>query len=202
MRKNFLTLLTSFIMLCLTSVVLASSEPPPMLMLQKVSTNILGELDKNIANLQKDNQLVSQIVERNLVPYVDVTGMSQNVIGRSYWQSASPQLRKEFTEQFTKYVIKTYANAFASYNRETITFSPIRGYDPTQTRVQINSSINRSNGPAIRVQYRVIKLNNQWLIYDFSVDGVSFIQNYRSQFAGTLTQGGLPLLVQQLKAKN
>lgn len=201
MRKIVLTLCCSIMLLFTTNAVLAS-DPLPLTTLQHLSDNILSDLNTNLANLHNNTKLVSNIVRKNLLPYVDITGMSQNVVGRTHWQSATPQLQQEFIEQFTKYVINTYANAFASYNGETISFSPIRGYDASQTRIQINSAINRSNGPAIRVQYRLVNLQNKWLIYDFSVDGVSFIQNYRSQFAGTLTQGGLQLLVQQLKSKN
>ena len=52
------------------------------------------------------------------------------------------------------------------------------------------------------MQYRLLQQQGQWLIYDFSVDGVSIVKNYNSQFAGTLRQGGMAKLVQQLKARN
>ena len=52
------------------------------------------------------------------------------------------------------------------------------------------------------MQYRMIQAGSTWLIYDFSVDGVSLVHNYQSQFASTVRQGGLSKLIEQLKQRN
>ena len=179
-----------------------AADPPPLAMLKNTSNQMIAELDKHLGHIKNNEPLVSSIVRRILLPRVDVTNMSKNVVGRLYWQPTSPALRRQFIKEFTSYVIRTYSTALSSYDGDKIVFYPIRGYSPNQTRVQINSVINRKEYPAIKIQYRVVNRNNNWLVYDFSVDGVSFVRNYRSQFAGTLQQGGLSLLVKKLIEKN
>jgi len=126
--------------------------------------------------------------------------MSRAVVGRDYWQKATSSTQEQFVKEFTRYVIRTYSSALQSYDGEKIKFYPIRG--GISDRVQIDSDLLLKSGPPIQMQYRLIQQGGQWLIYDFSVDGVSIIKNYNSQFAGTLRQGGLEVLVQKLHANN
>jgi len=178
------------------------NDPSPLVMLKSTSNQMIAELEKRSGQLKGNEILLRSIVKRLLVPHVDQDGMAQAVVGKLYWQSATPALHQQFIGQFSTYVIKTYATALAAYDGETVAFYPIRGYVAGQTRVQVNSSINRREGPAIQLQYRLVNKNNTWLIYDFSVDGVSLVQNYRAQFSAPLQQGGLALLVRKLVEKN
>ena len=85
-------------------------------------------------------------------------------------------------------MIRTYSSALQAYDGETIKFLPIRG--SIGSRVQINSELLLKSGPSVHIQYRLLQKNGKWLIYDFSVDGISIVKNYNSQFASTLRQGG------------
>jgi phospholipid transport system substrate-binding protein len=87
-----------------------------------------------------------------------------------------------------------------SYDGETVKFHPVRG--AIGNRVQIDSDLLLKNGPSIQMQYRMSEQSGRWVIYDFSVDGVSIIKNYNSQFAGTLRQSGLNGLVAKLRENN
>ena len=106
----------------------------------------------------------------------------------------------EFEKEFTRYVTRTYSAAMQSYDGETMRFDPIRGN--IGNKVRVSSDLILKNGPPIQLQYSVEKHGNNWLIYDFSVDGVSIVKNYRTQFAGTLRQKGLDGLVKELQKRN
>ncbi|CAL7960375.1 phospholipid transport system substrate-binding protein [Gammaproteobacteria bacterium] len=175
-------------------------DPAPLAMLKSTSGQMLHELDKHIGNLKHNDKLVYDLVNRVLVPHFDLLSMSRAVVGRDYWQKATSSTQGQFIKEFTRYVISTYSSALQSYDGETIKFYPIRG--GISDRVQIDSDLLLKNGPPIQMQYRLTQQGERWLIYDFSVDGVSIIKNYNSQFASTLRQGGLEVLVQKLHANN
>jgi len=177
-------------------------DPPPLAMLKNTSSQMIHELDKNLSQIKRNDRLVYNLVNRILVPHFALAAMSQGVVGRENWQQATPALQQQFIAEFTRYVIRTYSSALQSYDGETIRFYPIRGYNPSVSRVQVNSDILQKDGPSINLQYRLLNNGGNWLIYDFSVDGISIVQNYRSQFAGVLRQGGLTKLVQQLQQRN
>ena len=198
----FKAIIFAFIFL-MCNVALAQQDPPPVVMLKTTSNQMIAELNQHLGHLKNNDVLVSGIVKRTVLPHFDLVDMSQTVVGRNYWQQGSPELQQQFIRAFTDYVIRTYSSAIESYDGETIKFYPIRGDISGQSRVQINTDINHKDGSApVHVQYRVVDKNGTWQIYDFSVDGVSLVRNYQSQFAGTLNQGGLPLLVKELQKKN
>lgn len=192
------TLVIAFSMLIGVSIFAA--DPAPLVMVKSTTGEMLGELDKHLGRLKNNNQLIYSLVDRILVPHFDLVGMCRAVVGRYYWQQASNDTQQKFIKEFTRYVVRTYSASLQSYDGETIKFYPIRGSIGDQ--VQIDSDLLLKNGPAVQIQYRLLQQGGQWLVYDFSVDGVSIIKNYNSQFANTLRQGGLTELVQKISKSN
>jgi len=180
-----------------------SNDPPPLAMLKSTADKIIVELDKHRQTLKSDDALVNGIVRRIALPHFDANAMARSVVGRQFWQASNPNVQRQFTSEFTQYVIRTYAAALANYNGQKIRFFPIRGYDASQSRAQVNSEILQNDGPPIPVNYRLIRTGSgNWLVYDFSVEGVSIVQNYRSQFASTLSKSGLSGLVAEVHSHN
>jgi phospholipid transport system substrate-binding protein len=188
-----------FLILCGTA---CAATQDPMTMVKTTCKQMTNELDKHLGEIKTNLSLVESIVRRILVPHFDLVGISQIVVGKNYWQASNPKEQTEFTREFTEYVIQTYANALSSYEGEDIKFYPSREDVTGKKRVQIDSDIVRKNGQKVHVQYRVIDKDSAWLIYDFSVDGVSLVRNYQSQFASTLQKGGMTQLIRDLKAHN
>lgn len=173
----------------------------PVDMLQSVSNQMLSYLQQHQSQLSSQPKLISAMVERVLVPHIEVNRMAGTVVGRQIWQQATPEQKNQFVQAFKSLVIKTYADALASYNNDQIRFYPLRGGDNGQSAT-VNSVIIRQNGQRISISYNVIKQNSQWWITDFSIEGVSMVQSYQSQFAGPLSQGGLTGLTQRLETYN
>ena len=184
------------ILFCMVSL---AADPAPLAMLKSTSQQMLRELDKNLGRLKGNDQLVYNLVNRVLVPHFALVDMSRAVVGR-YWQQASSSTQRQFTREFTRYVIRTYSAALQAYDGETIKFLPIRG--AVGNRIQVDSELLLKSGSPVRIQYRLLQRQGRWLIYDFSVDGISMVKNYNSQFANTLRRGGLVTLVQQLQKSN
>ena len=90
----------------------------------------------------------------------------------------------------------------ASYDDDRIEFYPIRGGYTGKSVVQVQSVLIRKNGQRVSINYDVERSGDGWKIYDFTIENISMIQSYRSQFAGTLSQGGLPALLNRLKTHN
>jgi len=148
----------------------------------------------------RNTQSLYRLVQTILLPHVDLNRMSQLVTGK-YWAQATPAQREAFKQQFTYFVTRTYSTALSSYTNEKVRFLPIRG-GANGDRVQVNSLIDQSNGQSISVNYRLSLVNGQWKVYDLVVEGVSMVENYRSQFADILRTQGMSGLLQNLKSHN
>ncbi len=192
MLKKF-WIISLLLLLSLTAI--GATSPVPML--QVTTEQMLAAL-KQTQN--RNPQTLYGLVQRILLPHVDLDQMSEQVLGR-YWTEASPAQRVEFKHQFTFFVTRTYSTALASYSNEKVRFFPVRG-GVAGSKVQVNSSIDQANGQTIAVTYRLMLENGQWKVYDFSVEGISLVQNYRSQFANTLRTQGMAGLINQLRSHN
>ena len=177
-----------------------AADPAPMVMLKDTSNQMLQELNKNIGRLKNNDKLVYNLVNRILVPHFDLVTMSRAVVGKEHWDKSSSVTQQQFIKEFTCYVIRTYSAALQSYDGEKIKFFPIRG--AIGSTVKINSDLMLKNGPPVQLQYILLQRGGDWLIYDFSVDGISITKNYHSQFSGTLRQVGLDGLVKKLHQNN
>lgn len=173
------------------------AQGTPVPMLQDTANNILNTLKQNKASLKGNHQIIFQSVERYLLPNVDVAGMSRSVLGRQAWSKASASEREQFSRAFTQLVIRTYASPLAEYTDETVKFSPVRGSLESRF-VRVNSMIVRSAGNNIPLTYSLVSKNGQWKIYDLSVEGVSLLQSFRSQFAQALQNSSISDLIKQM----
>lgn len=174
------------------------AQTSPLPMLETSATQIIDTLKKNQSKLQANHQIVYQAIERYLLPNVDVAGMSRSVLGRQAWNKATAAEKKEFTQVFTQLIIRTYASPLASYSGETVKFLPLPGpVDSHFTRV--SSVISRSNGQRIPLSYNLVSKNGQWKIYDLSVEGVSLLQSFRSQFGQVLQNSTMKDLIAQMR---
>jgi len=187
------------ICICFTSLTWAQSSPLPML--EKTANQIINTLKSNRSHLKSNNDIIFNAVEQHLLPNVDVRGMSRSVLGRNAWRKATPTQRKAFSKQFTKLVIRTYASPLAEYTDESVKFYPIRG-SMNKRFLRVKSEIVRSNGPNIPLNYSLVSKKGQWKIYDLSVEGVSLLQSFRSQFAQSLQNSNIQNLINELKKHN
>ena len=174
------------------------SAGSPLPTLRTAANNMIASLEKNKSQL-KSRQVISRIVAQNLMPVIDQTRMAQLVVGRDAWSKASASERNAFIQSFRQMVISTYAAALASYDGDTIKFYPMRGQGGSTAVVR--SVIVRRTGQTIGITYNCRLVGGRWKVYDFSIENVSMVNSYRSQFASIVSQKGLSGLVAQMRAR-
>lgn len=184
--------------MCLSQAMVAQSSPVPML--ESTANGIINTLKVNKAQLKTHPDIIYKAVESHLLPNVDVEGMSRSVLGRQAWIKASPAERTQFSQAFTKLVIRTYASPLAQYSDETVQFLPLRG-SLNSRFIRVNSVIVRSQGQNIPLSYSLVSKSGRWKIYDLSVEGVSLLQSFRSQFAQALQHASIAEVISEMQKK-
>lgn len=181
------------------SAVAAPTSPVPML--EKTANEMVDVLDKNKADLKTNPKIVQSTVREHLLPHVDVKGMARSVLGRAAWVRATEDERKRFTEAFTELVVRTYSAPLSEYSNEKIMFLPERAA-PSGRFTRVNSVIIRPSGQKIPLSYSLVLKKEQWKIYDFSVEGVSLLQSFRTQFGQILRTSDMNALIAELDAQS
>ena len=196
MLKRFLCLV-----LCVWSAWAMASAPTEML--EGVSRDLLHQLNASKNVIETNQDVVVDIINRVLLPKIDTAYMSKSVIGPVYWRGASPTLQQAFTSEFVHMVTMNYARLFSAYSNQNIEFIPYKGDYSHSKRIEVKSMVTAGEKERFTVSYKLVKqANDDWLIYDFSIDGVSMIESYKSQFYPVLSQKGMAGLIKSMKAHN
>lgn len=189
------------ILLCLVSISHPSyaAKQSPTELVESTSKQVIQELKtkKDIAN---NMPAAYAIINKYVSPYIDDVGMARSVLGRQRWRTATTSQRQRFTAAFRVTVMRTYAVSLAQYTNEAIRVMPLRG--TPESRVIVKTQII-GDGPAIAVNYRLVRKASGWKVYDFDVEGVSMLRSFRSQFAAELAKNdSLDHLIQTLQQHN
>ncbi len=201
--KKYVSLVLSFLMLGLFAVNIAKADSSdPVTFLQSVANQMISQLKANKATLKTNPSLVYSLANRIVVPRADLDEMSKRVLPPQTWNSATPAQRAQFKKEFTTTLVRTYASALAEYNDQTVQFYPVRGGYQGKSDVKVDSKIIRTDGPSISVNYRLIRRGSGWKLYDMTVEGVSMLESFRSQFAAQLSTGNMANLIQVLAQHN
>jgi phospholipid transport system substrate-binding protein len=174
----------------------------PVRELNSIADQLIAKLKENKTTLKDNPSLVYSIANAIVVPHADVDVMAKRVLPPKVWGSASSAQRSRFESAFTTLLVHTYASALANYSDQTIHFYPVRGGYAGKSSVQVNSAIERTDGPSISVNYKMIATGSGWKLYDLSVEGVSMLESFRSQFADQLAQGDIEALISKLNSHN
>ncbi|WKZ18299.1 MAG: ABC transporter substrate-binding protein [Candidatus Jettenia sp. CY-1] len=130
-------------------------------------------------------------------PIFNFEEMSKRTLGQ-YWKKRSPEEKKEFVELFTVILKDSYIGKTDTYSGEKIVYiteKQDKNYSTVQTK------FITKNNTAILIDYRLINNQGKWKIYDVIIEGVSLINNYRSQFNTILLKSSYGELIQKIKEK-
>ena len=174
---------------------------PARAMIQKASDDMIRDLRQDKDKLNKDPDYIYALLQQDVLEHFDLHKMAQIILGRN-WRTATPEQRERFTEEFSKMMVRQYATAMKLFSDETVTSLPVRAA-AGDARVKVQTRISQAGGQDIAVDYALYRNSqNEWKIYDVSIEGVSVIMNYRSQYDAEIRRNGLDGLIRALEQKN
>ena len=166
-----------------------------------ITTDLKGTIDQVMEivsdeNLQKNPTLRREKLRQVIGLRFNYKQMVMRSLAKNY-KNRSENERKEFTMLFKKLLENSYASKIENYRNETINYvgEQIKG-----KYAMVKTQIVRKDG-VIDVDYKMLKENGQWLVYDFVIEGVSLIRNYRSQFSKIISTESYATLVSKLSKK-
>jgi len=121
---------------------------------------------------------------------------AKRALGR-HWQALAEKDRQEFTSLFTDLIERAYISKIERYSGERIAYA---GEAIDGGLATVRTRFVTKQGTEIPVDYRMQQRGGRWLVYDVSVEGVSLINNYRTQFEKIIQTSSYAELVRKMKA--
>jgi phospholipid transport system substrate-binding protein len=113
------------------------------------------------------------------------------------YKSRTDKEREKFTGLFKRLLENSYASKIENYQDEKINYV---GEQVKGEYALVKTQIVRNDG-TIDVDYKLIKEEGKWMVYDFVIEEVSLIRNYRSQFSKIIKTESYDALVSKLSKK-
>jgi phospholipid transport system substrate-binding protein len=127
----------------------------------------------------------------------DFTEVSQRSLGR-HWQARTPIERQEFVALFADLLERTYVSKIEGYSGERLVYA---GETLDGDQATVRTRIVTRQGTEIPVDYRMFQRDGRWRAFDVSIEGISLVGNYRSQFNAIIARSSYADLVEKLKTK-
>ena len=167
----------------------------------KITADIRGTIDQVMEIIADPNLKSNPVLKRQKLRQViglrfNFKQMVMRSLAKNY-KDLSDAERKEFTSLFKKLLEISYASKIENYKDEKINYvdEKIKG-----KYAMVRTQIVRKDG-VVDVDYKMLKEGDQWLVYDFVIEGVSLIRNYKSQFSKIISTESYPALVSKLSKK-
>jgi phospholipid transport system substrate-binding protein len=148
---------------------------------------------KKPGNKQKRRKQLREIVNKRF----DFEEMAKRSLGLA-WNKRTPEEKKEFVSLFSDLLENTYVNKIERYEHEKVLYTGERLDGPYAS---VKTTIVTEKEVEIPVEYRIFKTDNKWEAYDIIVEGVSLVNNYRTQFSSLIRSDGYAGLVKRLSDK-
>jgi phospholipid transport system substrate-binding protein len=127
----------------------------------------------------------------------DFGEIARRSLGR-HWQPLTDQQRTEFVALFADLLERSYISKIELYGGEKIVYGGERVDGEVAT---VATKILTKNATEVPIEYRLLRRGDRWLVYDVSIEGVSLVSNYRTQFNKIIQTGSYNDLVHKMKTK-
>ncbi len=115
----------------------------------------------------------------------------------AHWKKMNRSQQEEFVKLFQSFLSNSYAGNIDGYSGEKIKYVKERhkgNFAEVQTKVV-------SSNTALPLDYRLLKKNGEYRVYDVIIDGVSLVKNYRGQFSRIIKSSSYDGLLEKLRTK-
>ena len=179
------------------SVVMLNAESPPLEVVSVTSRDLQNSLLGRESYYAKNLDELYQVIGEKLAPVFDMRYVGYLVLG-DYWKAANGEQRDKFVAAFSDFLIKTYAKGLLNFNQEQLVVFPAT-YSKDKRRAEVKTELRMNQGSIVPVDYRLRRSSEGWRVYDVRIEGVSYIQNYRSQINAEISALGLDAVILRLE---
>jgi len=164
-----------------------------------VAQDVLKDLDANRAEYRKTPVKVRALVDKHMLPHFDTKYAAQLVLGK-HWRTANEAQRKRFIDAFYQSLLQNYGEALMEFTPDRLRILPFKG-DLQAKTATVRTEVRRDNGSRVPVNYSLRKTPEGWKAYDVTIEGISYVRSFRTDFGSEIQQRGLDAVIDRLEAQ-
>lgn len=174
------------------------SKGSPYALVQSLGEQVFASVASAKGEDAKIEALMQVIVERQLMPYIDVKFASYKILGTQLKKSKKEE-RSLFVEAMKQNLIETYSSALSQYDNQRIVYEPARDVGNKKT-VTVKTELVSTGAPSIGMIFKLRKnkKTGEWKAYDLVVEGISLVDAKRAELSKPLRQNGIKYVAENI----
>lgn len=175
----------------------AHAQTSPNDVIQEAADLLDKALEGRRQELAANREELYKVINDILLPRFDRTYAAQLVLG-PHWKTASKAQRQQFIDAFYQSLLQKYADGVLDYDESRIEILPFRG-DVAKPRVIVRTIVRLDDGTKVPVDYNLVKRAAGWLLFDVSIEGISYVRNFRVEMNAEIQQSSLDSVIARLQ---
>lgn len=184
------------ILLLMLSAAMARADDPNAV-IQSAADELAAGLEGRKEELAANRKELYAMIDRILLPRFDRRYAAQLVLGR-HWRNASTEQRNRFIQAFYKSLLRRYGDGILEFDQENVDILPFRG-DLTKQRTTVKTMVTLEDGTKVPVNYGMVNRDSRWLMFDVTIEGISYVRNYRTELNSEIQQTSLDAVILRLE---
>jgi phospholipid transport system substrate-binding protein len=135
-------------------------------------------------------------IEHIIMRRVSYEEMAQRALGAP-WSELSERERQEFVALFVQLLRDAFAGRINEHTDEQVVY---HGEQRVDRFAEVKTQL-KGEKVDTRVDFLLLHLSGDWLVYDVVIDGASIVSNYRSQFTSIIRDVSYGGLVKKMRQK-
>lgn len=197
----FKRLLMVAMLVVVAPLAMATDQSNPYALMNDAAKKTFDRLKNEQPQIRQNPDYLREIVDQELLPYVQIKYAGALVLGR-YYKDATPAQREAYFAAFREYLKQAYGQALALYHGQSYQIAPEQPLGDANI-IPIRVTIVDPNGrPPVRLdfQWRKNSQSGHWQAYDMIAEGVSMITTKQNEWSDLLRTKGIDGLTAQLKS--
>jgi phospholipid transport system substrate-binding protein len=177
----------------------ATKAGTPSKMVLDNSTRILSTLESRRAEFTKNRAALRQFVSSEFNAMFDRDYAARLVLG-AHGRGASDADVKLFADALADGLMSRYGSSLLDFNTKLKVRVKSETALPNGRGVRVASEFLRQGGDPVPVDYLMRNTGTGWKVFDVMVEGVSFVQTFRTQFDGPLNRKSIAQVAADIKS--
>ncbi len=149
--------------------------------------------------LRNDSAALYELIDSILLPRFNRTYSAQLVLGKN-WKTADAAQRERFIDGFYKSLLRKYAEGVLEFDQDRVQLLPFRG-DLSKKRTIVKTNVRLDDGVKVTVNYGFADRGDGWKMFDVTIEGISFVRNYRTEVDSEIRSSSLDAVIDRLEAE-
>lgn len=164
----------------------------PYKMMITVAEQTFNTIKSNAAQVKSDVAYRRNLIDTELMPYVDSTYAAYKVIGNNLKKTSKEQ-REAFADAFAQYIVNSYADVLGKYDKQELVAPDYQKVPDSESMTNIKFLIREPGKQDLEVVFKLRKnaKTGEWKVFDMVAENISMLSAKQSELGPMIRDRGI-----------